>query len=168
MGVYRKAGEINGEDQYRQLDSRRNGHVLHLQLKINLETDQFQWQIEKPFSSNHNGSMRKWVDPANTSLFSPTSWMFDSNNEGRGYGKLMEDENCKIAKFSPFMHERCNRITIKTPTRSGGGSSIICRKKYISIIFPFRCLLALFRVQCRKDCFHSHTHNEKAVSVCQS
>ena len=47
MGVYRKVGEINGEDQYRQLDSRRNGHVLHLQLKINLETDQFQWQTSR-------------------------------------------------------------------------------------------------------------------------
>ena len=169
MGVYRKVGEINGEDQYRQLDSRRNGHVLHLQLKINLETDQFQWQIEKPFSSNHNGSMRKWVDPANTSLFSPTSWMFDSNNEGRGicYGKLMEDENCKVAKFSPFMHERCNRITIKTPTRSGGGSSIICRRKIYFYHFSIQVFTCPLQSTVQEGLF-SLTHSQQESCICLS
>ena len=148
MGVYRKVGEVNGEDQYRQLDSRRSGHVLHLQVKqstsvssvrknfqyyfpssLETATDQFQWQIEKPCSRDHNGEMSKRVDPTDTSLFSHSNtsflsplfsnWMFKAEYV---YGKMIADEDCKVVKFSPFLHEQCNRITIKTPyLESGGG-----------------------------------------------
>ena len=93
MGVYRKVGEVNGEDRYRQLDSRKSGHVLHLQVKqsksgplvrkklqlgSNFETamDKFQWQIEKPCSRDHNGEMSKRVDPTDTSLFSHSNTSF--------------------------------------------------------------------------------------------
>ena len=122
MGVYRKVGEVNGEDRYRQLDSRRSGHVLHLQVKkSSLETamDQFQWQIEKPCSKDHNGEMRKRVDPTHKSLFLFSNWMFKAEYV---YGKMIADEDCKVVKFSPFLREQCNRITIKTPyLESGGG-----------------------------------------------
>ena len=135
MGVYRKVGEVNGEDQYRQLDSRGPGHVLHLQFKRGLETDQFQWQIEKPCSWDHNGEMRKRVDPTDTSLFSNSNtsylsplfsdWMFNSSKPGEAGKTLIADEDCKVARFSPFLHGRCSRITIKTSNgESGGGMSI--------------------------------------------
>ena len=135
LGVFRKVGEVNGEDQYRQLDSRGPGHVLHLQFKRGLETDQFQWQIEKPCSWDHNGEMRKRVDPTDTSLFSNSNtsylsplfsdWMFNSSKPGEAGKTLIADEDCKVARFSPFLHGRCSRITIKTSNgESGGGMSI--------------------------------------------
>ena len=92
-------------------------------------TDQIQWQIGKPCSKDHNGEMRKRVDPTDTSLFSHSNtsflsplfsnWMFKAEYV---YGKMIADEDCKVVKFSPFLHEQCNRVTIKTPyLESGGG-----------------------------------------------
>ena len=113
MGVYIKIGE----DKYQQLDSRRNGHILHLQSKISFQNKfQFlQWQIEKPFSIDPNCAMKKWASPENKSLFSRTRWMFISNKKGN----LIEDENCKVDQFSPLIsvHKQCSKITIKTTSR---------------------------------------------------
>ena len=179
MGVYRKVGEANGEDRYRQLDSRRSGHVLHLQVKrssLETATDRFQWQIEKPCSKDHNGEMRKRVDPTDTSLFSHSNtsflsplfsnWMFKAEYV---YGKMIADEDCKVVKFSPFLHEQCNRITIKTPyLESGGGkwkNAIHIYRLYITN-FLFRRLFAHFRVQCRKDGVHTHWDTSTPFSLC--
>ena len=114
MGVYRKIGE----DKYQQLDSRGNGHILHLQSNISFQNKfQFlQWQIEKPLSMDPNCAMKKWASPENKSLFSRTRWMFISNKKGNN---LIEDENCKVDQFSPYIsvHKQCSKITIKTPSR---------------------------------------------------
>ena len=141
MGVYKKVGETNGEDQYQQLDSRGNGHALHFKHTTGTGTDHMQWVVEKPLSSNKpNGEMRKLINPAyHTSLFSLSEkWMFNESD-----GSLTVDTSCKVAKFSPFMYNPCHRITIKTLPCEGIRMYVelmmICSSQSILI----RCLLGV-------------------------
>ena len=95
------------------------------------------------------------MDPRDTSLFSNSNtsnlsplfsdWMFNSSKPGEAGKTLIADEDCKVERFSPFLHGRCSRITIKTPYgESGGGMSIyrVSQKKRFDGIEKFQCSIS--------------------------